>query len=186
MRFWMDCKFFFEIDPVEFIYQNQNDIEWLSIIIADVCLGLKWEIWEDKHVYRNDFHLWLESHDLCTTPEQCKALIDWVWYLSIWMVHVWLLGIHSTPWRYHHTSSTSTFVFNFWWIKRSSQEQYRQTQARADPNLSERFPLDAYWHPACGSKAGGWIWWYEFDDVLNLVYNLKTSWMFRLMCIDDL
>ena len=44
---------------------------------------------------------------------------------------------------------------------------HRGSEARADPNLSERFPLDAYWHPAFGipestwtRKTNGWSCWY--------------------------
>ena len=66
MRFWMCCNSFW--DRSCWIYTSES--EWYRMIINNYirCLGLKWEIWEDKHVYTIDFYLWLESHDLCTTP----------------------------------------------------------------------------------------------------------------------
>lgn len=72
---------------------------WIIIYIRIRCLGLTWEIWEDKHVDTIDFY-WV-TWPLYHPRGQRKALIDWGWYLSIWMVHVWLLVIHLTPWRYH-------------------------------------------------------------------------------------
>eukprot|EP00913_Durusdinium_trenchii_P035024 g32764.t1 len=38
--------------------------------------------------------------------------------------------------------------------QRLSLRSARQVDARADPNLAERFPLDAYWHPALRHPGG--------------------------------